>query len=246
MMSRVLRAVIFDLDGTLVDHAVAEAAALRAGLRRLDLLEGSGAPADRLAEWQVLARTHMDAYLAGEYSFAEQRRRRLAAFLPLLGAAAPDSATNEAWWAAYSADYEANWTLYADVRPCLDALQTLLPSPRLGVLTNGDGRQQRAKLERFGIVGAFEGVFVSAEIGVAKPHPESFLIACRALGVAPAEALFVGDWIEGDAVASIAAGLVGVWLDRGVGVSVYEGTRITTLAAIPGMLGSANEGGIGE
>jgi len=242
MMSRVLRAVIFDLDGTLVDHAGAEAAALQAGLRRLDLLDGAGTQAERLSQWQILARQHMDAYLAGEYSFAEQRRRRLAAFLPLLGAAAPNEGMNEAWWAAYSADYESNWTMYGDVRPCLDALRSLEVGPKLGVLTNGDGRQQRAKLERFGMVDAFDGVYVSAEIGVAKPHGESFITACRGLGVAPADTLFVGDWIEGDAIASIAAGLVGVWLDRGTVPSQYSGPRITTLAAIPGLFAAANHG----
>jgi putative hydrolase of the HAD superfamily len=228
----VIGAVIFDLDGTLVDHLGAQAMALDAGLERFGL---SGGRDDLVVQWRRLERRHMDEFLAGECSFAEQRRRRLAAFLPLLRAAVPDDAANEQWWSAYAADYEAGWTLYPDVLPCLAAFRAMEPRPRLGVLTNGDSRQQRAKLARFELLDMFDKVVVSADIGVAKPHPDSFLTACRLLEVAPSNALFVGDWLELDALASIEAGLVGVWLDRAGADREAQCPHITSLVELPGV-----------
>ena len=207
------QAVIFDLDGTLVDHVGARNVALDAGLGRLGLAAAS-ANAGLLADWHELERRHMDEYLAGACTFDEQRRRRLAAFLPLARGTLLDDVSNAAWWREYANDYEAAWRAYEDVAPCFEALARLRPPLKLGVLTNGDGSQQRAKLGRVGVLDQLDGVFVSSEIGVAKPDPRSFLLACAGLDSAPSETLFVGDWLEVDAHAATAAGLVGVWLDR--------------------------------
>ena len=231
-----IRAVLFDLDGTLVDHLGAQAVALEAGLARLGLA-GTDPSGDRLRLWRTLEREHMDAFLGGAYSFQEQRRRRLAAFLPAIGGDALDDGGDAAWWNAYSGDYERAWTVYADVLPCLDALAGRPEPPRLGILTNGDGRQQRAKVARVGFAPEFDGVFVSAEIGAAKPDPRAFQLACAGLGVAPAETLFVGDIPSLDALPAIEAGLVGVWLDRLDLADRPACPRITSLAEIPALAG---------
>jgi putative hydrolase of the HAD superfamily len=152
----------------------------------------------------------MDEYLAGACSFDEQRRRRLATFLPLVGGDVLDGPADAAWWREYSNDYEAAWEAYDDVIPVFEALAAWRPPLAIGVLTNGDPAQQRAKLAKAGLIEQLDGVFVSTEIGVAKPHPRSFLLACAGLGVRPEETLFVGDWLEVDAIAAAAAGLVGV------------------------------------
>lgn len=231
-MQAVPSAVMFDLDGTLVDHVSAQQAALEAGLNR----RGLGPLTPQLMDaWRELERRHMDQYLAGECSFLEQRRRRLLAYLPLVGGD-PSEKVNAAWWDDYGRDYEAAWTSYPDVTDCLEALRSIEPRPRLGVLTNGDSNQQRDKLARFGLIDLLDGVFVSSEIGFAKPDPRSFLTACDALGVPPGETLFVGDSLEVDALAAIEAGLVGVWLDRSGTDRVVPCSRITTLGEVPGLL----------
>lgn len=168
--------------------------------------------------WWELERRHMDEYLAGACTFAEQRRRRLRAFLPLLGQPVPaDPHELDAWFAQhYLGAYEDAWRLYPDVRPCLRTLRDSAASPRLAVLTNGDGAQQRAKLARFDLLADLDAVLVSEEIGMTKPDPAAFLRVCARLGVEPSQAVSVGDWLEGDAVAAQRAGLTGIWLDRGL------------------------------
>jgi HAD superfamily hydrolase (TIGR01549 family) len=206
---------LFDLDGTMVDHRGAVLAAIR---QIIQSAASAQLPTDELVElWWVLERTHMRHYLDGECSFAEQRRRRLRAFLPLLGDRVPGDAGLDAWFAErYLPSYQDAWSCYPEVFPCLEALAGLPGPPRRAVLTNGDPEQQRAKLARFDLLGHFEAVLTSADLGVAKPDPAAFTAACRRLDVNPRDVVSVGDWLEGDVIAATRAGLTAVWLDRGV------------------------------
>jgi putative hydrolase of the HAD superfamily len=91
---------------------------------------------------------------------------------------------------------------------------------QLGIVTNGQGNQQRLKLERTGIRDRFDCVVISEEHGKAKPHPALFQRACSYLGQEPGRSVFVGDIYELDAIGARRAGLVGVWLDRAVTVGL--------------------------
>jgi putative hydrolase of the HAD superfamily len=65
----------------------------------------------------------------------------------------------------------------------------------------------RADLERFGLGDAFDAVLSSAELGLAKPHPEFYAQACAAVDTPPRDCLFVDDQIRNVAGAR-AAGLL--------------------------------------
>jgi HAD superfamily hydrolase (TIGR01509 family) len=82
---------------------------------------------------------------------------------------------------------------------------------RLGVVSNSDGRVEQA-LEAAGLRDYFDVVLDSALLGVEKPDPRIFLAALDALGVAPEEALYVGDLYEVDIVGARAAGMAAVLL----------------------------------
>jgi HAD superfamily hydrolase (TIGR01549 family) len=208
--------VFFDLDGTLVDH---RGAVLEAIGRIVRAAPGATVPADELVTlWWTLEGRHMREYLAGECSFAEQRRRRLRSFLPVLGEPVPESpGLLDAWFAErYLTVFEESWQSYPDVQPCLEALKRLPRGPRLAVLTNGDPEQQRAKLARFGLLEYFEAVLTPTELGAAKPDPAAFATACRRMRTEPVQAVNVGDMLEGDVNAAALAGLTGIWLDRGI------------------------------
>ncbi len=214
MIPRMTDVIFIDLDGTLVDHRGAVFAAIdRIGR---EAPGATAAPEELAAAWWALEARHMREYLGGGCSFAEHHRRRAAAFLPLLGAPAPaDPARLDAWIAeCYLPAFEEAWRCYPDVRPGLEALNRLPRPPRLAVLTNGDPAQQRAKLARFGLLEHFEAVLTPTELGSAKPA--AYAAACRALRTVPARAANVGDMLSSDVAAAAAAGLTGVWLDRGI------------------------------
>lgn len=81
------------------------------------------------------------------------------------------------------------WTVYKDVVPALDRLQG---RARLWVLSNFD-RRLRTILEGHGLAQRFEGMIISSEVGVSKPHPRIFLTAMAKAGVEAQHCLHVGD-----------------------------------------------------
>ncbi|WP_433057210.1 HAD family hydrolase [Dactylosporangium sp. CS-033363] len=226
-----LPAVLFDLDGTLIDHEAAAAEALDRSLPGLD------APARARARraWRELETAAMARYFAGELTFAEQRRVRAAGLAAELGFGAWDDAAADRWFAGYLGRYEAAWRPYGDVRPALEALTRA--GHRLGVITNGDADQQRHKLRRTGLAAILTEVVASSEVGAAKPDARIFHHAAQRLGLAPDRVVYVGDRLETDAVAATRAGMRGVWLNRGGRVENTGVPAIGSLAELPALLG---------
>ncbi|WP_306057963.1 HAD family hydrolase [Natronococcus wangiae] len=81
-----------------------------------------------------------------------------------------------------------------------------------GVLTNGDGSQQRAKLDRHGLDELVDEVLVSNDVGVRKPESEIFDLARARL---PADDhVYVGDSYEEDIVGARSAGFGTIYVDE--------------------------------
>jgi putative hydrolase of the HAD superfamily len=232
-MDETLRAVLFDLDGTLMDHDAARVAGLRAHLAgRLPDLEAR--ELERLdGEWRRLEALHYDEYASGRCSFQEQRRRRAYGMHEALGRELKSDEAADEWFAAYLRHYRKAWSAFEDATAALDALVAARPEMKLAVVTNGEGEPQRAKLAAIGLAERFSLVVASGEAGVSKPDPAIFVLACERLGVGPAEAAHVGDRLDLDAHGAAAAGLRGIWLDRpGASASAPASAAATGIATI--------------
>ncbi len=103
-----------------------------------------------------------------------------------------------------------HWQPYEDVVPCLQNLS----GRRLGVITNGDAKQQRLKLERMGLTDYFDIVIASGDIGYSKPNEAIFHSACEHAGTILSEVIYVGDDVHTDIVPCEALGIKGIWLNR--------------------------------
>ncbi|MBN1976827.1 MAG: HAD family hydrolase [Anaerolineae bacterium] len=208
-----IKAIIFDVDGTMLDHAGAQ----RAGLVKLHgmLEEAQRVSADEfVAIWQQEADRHWEQYQAGKVTFVQQRILRVKAVFERLGAYASGEVAMRVFW-AYLAEYEGSWKLYDDVLPCLESLGEYT----LAVISNGDSGQQRRKLEKTGIAPYFSSVVISGDLGVYKPDPGIFERSLQELGVPAGEAVYIGDHLEADALGAREAGLWAIWLAR----EGYEG-----------------------
>jgi putative hydrolase of the HAD superfamily len=195
--------VLFDLDDTLLNHREAD----RLAAQNLYERQAISSPLEAfLTTWKQAQEQHYKRYSAGEISFQEQRRARISDVLkrPLQNEEA------DALFTQYLNAYEENWKLFDDVLPCLNQLS----SCRLGLITNGDGQQQRRKLEKTGLTDRFDMIVISSECGLSKPAPEIFLHACALAGEKPEHTLYVGDRYDLDALPARKAGLTGLWLDR--------------------------------
>lgn len=84
---------------------------------------------------------------------------------------------------------------------------------RLAVVSNADGRVE-ADLRAAGLGEFFETIIDSSVVGVEKPDPRIFHIALDKLGVAPAQAYYVGDVYGIDVVGSRRAGMSPILMDR--------------------------------
>jgi len=79
----------------------------------------------------------------------------------------------------------------------------------IGSISNGN-----ADLRTIGLSHHFKVSVAAHELGVAKPDAAIFLAACRELGVAPEEAVYVGDDVLLDVQGAQRAGLRAVWMNR--------------------------------
>ncbi|GAA3787536.1 HAD family hydrolase [Sphaerisporangium flaviroseum] len=230
-----VQALLFDLDGTLVDHDTAAAAALDEALQTI-----AGLPdLDREhlhRRWAELEQHTMDRYLAGELTFTGQRRLRVISLAAELGLGAWDDTQADTWFAGYLRHYEAAWRAYQDVRPALDVLARHHPHVRLGVLTNGDAEQQRRKLTDVGLAADLPDVIVSSEAAAAKPSPAIFEHACDRLQLHADQVAYVGDRLQTDAIPAVKAGMHGIWLNRRGDPTPTDLLTIQTLHDIPALL----------
>lgn len=239
---RLVEVVLFDLDGTLVDHDGARRAGVVGWLTNARLASADDCERGLVELWDEIAERHFAAFHSGQITFQEQRRRRLREFLPPLGIRAEriDEGSLDAIFEDYQRHYEAAWRAYEDVLPCLSALAGL----RVAVLSNGGQKQQEHKLRRTGLLDHFEVVMTPDGLGVAKPLPEAYRRACARLGVEPGLVAYVGDRLEVDAQAATTAGLRGIWLHRKVTDGRHHERTIDSLQELPAILGidAANSG----
>jgi len=87
---------------------------------------------------------------------------------------------------------------------------------KVAVVSNWDDRL-RGLLEVMGLMDAVDAAFISTELGVEKPDPAIYRLACEGLGVRPVEALHVGDHPEKDVAAARAAGCGALLYGAGLG-----------------------------
>jgi putative hydrolase of the HAD superfamily len=122
--------------------------------------------------------------------------------------------------------------LYSDTRRCLDHLAG--DRRRLAVVSNSSSEAHvRGILHANGILAYFERVVSSGTEGVEKPDPAIFRRTLERMQLPPGDALYVGTLAFADATAAAEAGLHGVWLNRaGTGMGT-EPPEITSLLEVP-------------
>jgi putative hydrolase of the HAD superfamily len=205
-----LKALVFDLDGTLVDQEGAE----RDALMRLYESELHLDPApgfrDFLRLWRTAGDDYLQRYLDNQLSFEDQRVQRFIAIFRAVGQVCPPDEARRLHL-AYADLYRRQWRAYEDAKP---ALAALAKHYRLAVITNGDGAQQRAKLVATDLLGHFEHVLVSGDVKVAKPDAAIYRLSEKALGLAPGELAYVGDRLNVDVQGAVNAGWTPIWIDR--------------------------------
>lgn len=115
-------------------------------------------------------------------------------------------------WEELFADFEARIVEYYVPFPNLrSTLEVLSGNYRLGLITNGRAAFQSRTIEKLDIASFFSVILISEAEGVRKPDQEIFRRALDRLDVLPSEAVYVGDHPLTDVKAARDAGMLALW-----------------------------------
>lgn len=235
-MSDVIKAVIFDLDDTLVVEEPAAVAAFMEVCKQAE--QQCGVEAVKLCStvretarsfWrQSPARPYCVEIgisswegLWAEFEGDDPNLKVLREWAPYYrvkswGAALVECGISDVSLATQLADvFRTNrrkyLVLYDDAINCLDELSKLFP---LALCTNGVPDLQREKIDTTGIGEYFTEIVISGEVGYGKPDSRIYELVLSLLGVKPESAWNIGDSLERDIFGAKAIGMKTVWVNR--------------------------------
>lgn len=191
-----IKAVLFDLDNTLIERGKMIAKVAHALIR--DYFP------DRADEYCYLKDAFCECFESG-YVKNEDCYNNFVAKVDWKDA--PDYLTFFKYWSFY---YPYSATHMPDA---LDTVQRLKAKGyKVGVITNGPIPMQNAKIDAAGFRFLFDILIVSKAVKIDKPDPAIFLLTAERLGFDPAECLYVGDHPRNDIFGAKSAGMKTAWM----------------------------------
>jgi putative hydrolase of the HAD superfamily len=126
------------------------------------------------------------------------------------------------------------WRAYDDVEPAFKRLKDR--GLKLGLISNWDARLM-GLMDGLGLAPLLDTIVSSADVGLHKPDPRIFELACSRLGVMPAESAHIGDHQYADVLGARSVGMLPVLIDRHATTESLAEDAIGTLDAIETALG---------
>jgi putative hydrolase of the HAD superfamily len=206
------RAILFDMDDTLLDHLGGVSVAWELVCREVAPELG--------CDWEGLReaiRAHASEFWKDEAAVGHWRTRLTEArehvVRTALQARGLDPAPATRIATRYEDELASRIVLFEDTLETLEALRAA--GLRLGMITNGPAMMQRDKVARFGFEQYMDVIVIEGEFGHGKPAPQVFEHALASVEAAPHEAWMVGDNLYADIGGAKAAGIHAVWIHRG-------------------------------
>ncbi len=188
-----IKAIIFDIDNTLIDFMSMKRAASAAAARAM-IEAGLHAAPENLSE--KLFAFYLEHGIESDDAFEEYLKQEHNAVNYRILAAAVNAYLKEK---------------YLRLKPYPGVVETLRELKRqgykLGVVSDGVRLKAWMRLNEAGLDSYFDAVVTYDDTGKRKPAKEPFLLICDQLDVKPEECLMLGDWPERDVQGGRLAGM---------------------------------------
>lgn len=187
-----MRAVLFDLDGTLHDRPTTIRRWLASHVTRFGLPDPYLARFLELDDFGYRPKSEVMSLLVQELTLSHRA----------------DALLEDFFVHAFTAP-----ALMPHARRVLRSLRA--SGIRVGVVTNGHADKQRNTVEALNLGSLLDDLLINEEVGVSKPDPRIYTLALERLGVAAADAWFVGDSPRNDVWGPQQVGLRAAYLPTG-------------------------------
>lgn len=223
-----VKAVLFDLDGTLYSFKEGEAYAIGVVADRFEKETGFPHEKFRDENWRLFMK---QCETVGPQAGCHSRGVRYQIFceehgFPLRLA----SPMNDLFWN----------TFLGVIKPFDGAAETFdairARGLKIGIGTNMTADWQLKKLAVLGLIDKVDFVVSSEESGADKPDPKLFALCAEKAGCAPSECMFVGDSLEHDVAGARAFGMRPVWISFDADKRA-EHPDLESIGALPELLG---------
>ena len=206
-----IKAVFFDLDGTLCDSDTAWDIAQSEAFQHLHEHYPHVSKEAITNAWRTVHQRLFQQLDAGKCAMAEVRDSRFPYLFNALGL--PTDKVMEELSDSFCTRYLTSLSLYDDAT-VLEELHAY----HVGIITNGAHDEhtdsQLSKVRHLGLIERIQSLTISGEIGSRKPNLEIFRVACERADVLPEKAIFIGDSVQNDIVGANRAGITSVLINR--------------------------------
>lgn len=110
----------------------------------------------------------------------------------------------------YSAQYSTN-ALFMEY--AAETIQYVRQKYKVGLITNGRNMIQYGKIDQLGIRNDFDFIIVSEEAGIKKPNIKIFQMAYEKIELKPEECVYIGDHPINDIEGAGKAGMNTIWIE---------------------------------
>jgi HAD superfamily hydrolase (TIGR01549 family) len=204
-----IKAIFFDLDDTLHDHLYPFSKAFKDTFPNLYEYMDVTSLYKKFRDFSDLL---WKQYSSRQLTLEELRIARIVMALEYF----QKGITNEQA-SRFQAQYELNsgsLQLFAEVPKLINEIKA--QGTLVGIITNGPVQHQFNKINSLGLTSfvSRDHIFISDEVGVAKPNKQIFQHVAQKVNMIPSEILYIGDSWPNDVVAPMEAGWKAIWYNH--------------------------------